>query len=47
MEKLISLMIIRLIHAYCIQETWQLHNYMLTIRGYTIFHHAMSNWVGS
>ena len=32
----------RKIHAYCIQETWQLHNYMLTIRGYTVFHHGLS-----
>ena len=31
----------RRIHAYCIQDTWQLHDYMLTIRGYTVFHHGM------
>ena len=39
--KVISLMRERIIHAYCIQETWQLHNYMLTIQGYTVFHHGM------
>ena len=42
MEKVISLMRERKIHAYCIQETWQLHNYMITIRGYTVFHHGLS-----
>ena len=42
LEKIISLMLERKIHAYCIQETWQLSDYMLTIRGYTIFHHGMS-----
>ena len=41
MEKLIWMMIARNIYAYCIQETWQIHNYMLTIRGYTVFHHSM------
>ena len=41
LEKLISMMISRNIHEHCIQETWQLHNYMLTIRGYTVFHHGM------
>ena len=41
-EKVISVMIEKKIHAYCIQETWQLHNYMLTIRGYNIFHHGLS-----
>ena len=41
LEKLISMMIARKIHAYCVQETWQLHKYMLTIRGYTVFHHGM------
>ena len=30
------------IHAYCIQETWKLHNYMITIWGYTVFHHGLS-----
>ena len=30
-EKLISLMRERKIHAWCIQETWQLYNYMITI----------------
>ena len=42
LEKVISLMRERRIHAYCIQETWQLHDYMLTIRGYIVFHHGMS-----
>ena len=41
LEKLISMIIASKIHAYCIQETWQLHNYMLTIRGYTVFYHGM------
>ena len=27
--------------AYCLQETWQLCDFMLTIRGYTVFHHGM------
>ena len=30
------------IHAYCIQETWQLHNCMIKIQGYTVFHHGLS-----
>ena len=42
LEKVISLTRERKIHAYCIQETWQLHNYMLTIRGYTVFHHGLN-----
>ena len=41
LEKLVSMMIARKMHAYCIQETWQIHNYMITIRGYTVFHHGM------
>ena len=43
LEKVISLMIDRNIHAYYIQETWQLCDYMLTIRGFTIFHHGMND----
>ena len=43
MEKVISLMIERNIHAYCMQETWQLGDYMLTARGFTIFHHGMND----
>ena len=35
------MMIEKRIHAYCVQETWQLHDYMLTIRGYTVLHHGM------
>ena len=31
----------RRIQTYCIQETWKIHDYMLTIRGYTVFHHGM------
>ena len=41
LEKLVLMMIARKMHAYCIQETWQLRNYMITIRGYTVFHHGM------
>ena len=41
LEKVISLMTERNIHAYCMQETWQLCDYMLTIRGFTVFHHGM------
>ena len=40
--KIISIMINRNINAYCLQETWQLCDYMLTIRGYTVFHHRMN-----
>ena len=42
LEKVIYFMRERRISAYCIQETWQLHDYMLTIRGYTVFNHGMS-----
>ena len=35
------MMIAKRTHAYFIQETWQLHDYMLTIRGYTVLHHVM------
>ena len=42
LEKIISLMIENNIGAYCLQETWQLCDFMLTIRGYTVFHHGMS-----
>ena len=41
LENLISTMIAQRTQAYCIQETWHLHNYMLTIRGYTVLHHGM------
>ena len=41
LEKTISLMIDRNIDVYCLQETWKLCEYMLTIRGYTAFHHRM------
>ena len=40
--KIISIMIDRNINAYCLQETWQLCDYMLTIRGYTVLHHGMN-----
>ena len=43
LEKLIAMMIEQRIHAYCVQETWQLQDYMLTIRGHTIFHHGMKD----
>ena len=29
------------ISAYCLQETWQLCDYILTIRGHSVFHHGM------
>ena len=41
LEKLISLMIENNIGAYYLQETWQLCDFMLTIQGYTVFHHGM------
>ena len=41
LERLISMMIAKRTHAYCIQETWQRHDYMLTIQGYTVLHHGM------
>ena len=41
LEKLISLMIENSISAYCLQETWQLCNFMLTIQGYSVFYHGM------
>ena len=30
------------VNAYWLQETRQLGDYMLTIRGYTAFHHVMN-----
>ena len=42
LEKIISPMIDRNINDYCLQETWKICNYMLTIRGYTVFHHGMN-----
>ena len=36
-------MIERNIPAYCMQETWKLGDYMLTVRGFTIFHHGMND----
>lgn len=43
LEKLIVMMIEQQIHAYCVQETWQMQDYMLTIRGHTVFHHGIKN----
>ena len=40
-EKIISLMTENHISPYCLQETWQLCNYILTIRGHSVFHHGM------
>ena len=42
LEKIVSIMIDRNINAYCLQETWQLGDYMRTIRGYTEFYHGMN-----
>ena len=42
LEKIISIMIDRNINAYCLQEKWQLCDYMLTIRLYTVFHNGMN-----
>ena len=41
LEKVIAYMIENDVGAYCLQETWQLCYFMLTIRGYTLFHHGM------
>ena len=41
LEKIISFMIENHISAYCLQETWQLCDYMLTTRCYSVFHHGM------
>ena len=43
LEKVISLMIESNIHAYCMQETWQLSDYMLTTRVFTISRHGMND----
>ena len=42
LEKIISLMIDGNINAYCLRETWQICDYMLTIRRYTVFRDVMN-----
>ena len=42
MGKNVSLVIDRNINAYCLQRKWQICDYMLTIWGYTVFHHGMN-----
>ena len=41
LEQIIEIMIKRQINGYCIQETWQLYGFTLTIQEHTIFHHEM------
>ena len=39
--KIIEMMIDQKIYGCCLQETWQLGIYVISIRGYTVFHHSM------
>ena len=41
LEKIISMMIVRNIQGYCMQETWMLGDFILKIRGHTVIHHGM------